>query len=232
MSDDLPLLMLPGLACTGALFADQVPVLARGREVLIADHMGHDSMAAIAADILARAPARFHLAGLSMGGYIAFEILRQAPGRVARLCLMDTSARADTPEKTALREEALAEVAAGRFMEMSAANLPLIVAASRAGDRALAEAILAQARATGSDAWLLQMRAVMRRVDSRADLPGIAAPTLVIVGDEDQITPPDHASEMAETIPGARLEVIADCGHMSSMERPERVTELLLEWLA
>ena len=232
MPDTLPLLMIPGLACTGALFAGQIPVLSKSHQVLVVDHTGHDSMGAIAADILAAAPARFHLAGLSMGGYIAFEILRQAPERVARLCLMDTSARADTPEKTALREEALAEVAAGRYMQMSAESLPLSIARSRVGDSALEAAILAQARDTGPEVWMRQMRAIMHRVDSRPDLPGITAQTLVIVGEEDQLTPPDHAGEMAEAIPGAHLEIIANCGHMSAMERPERVTRLLQSWLA
>ena len=232
MSDALPLLLIPGLACTGALFQAQVPVLSRARPVLVAEHGRHDSMGAIAAAILAEAPARFHLAGLSMGGYIAFEILRRAPERVGRLCLMDTSARPDTPEKTALRQEALAEVAAGRYMEMSAESVALSIAPSRVGDRALEAAILAQARETGPEVWRRQMRAIMGRVDSRPDLPGIGAQTLVIVGEDDRITPPDHAREMAAAIPGARLEVLADCGHMSSMERPGEVTRLLLDWLA
>ncbi|HHB80448.1 MAG TPA: alpha/beta fold hydrolase [Aliiroseovarius sp.] len=232
MRDDFPLLLIPGLACTGALFSAQIAALKSARAVLVADHAAHDSMGAIAEAILAEAPARFHLAGLSMGGYIALEIMRQAPERVGRLCLMDTSARADTPEKTTLRREALAEVAAGRYLEMSRVGLPLTIAASRGGDDALAEAIMQQARDTGSEVWTRQTHAIMGRVDSRPDLPAIKAQTLVIVGDEDQVTPPDHAEEMARLIPDARLEVIGDCGHMSSMERPEQVTALLQEWLA
>ncbi len=232
MPDTLPLLMIPGLACTEALFAAQRAALGQTRPVLVAAVDGGDSMAAMARAILATAPPRFHLAGLSMGGYIAFEILRQAPERVARLCLMDTSARADTPEKTVLREAALAEVEAGRYLQMSAESLPLSIAASRAGDTALRDAILDMARETGAALWTQQMRAIMGRPDSRPDLPGISARTLVIVGDEDQLTPPDHAREMAAAIPDARLEVIADCGHMSTMERPEVVNRLLADWLA
>ncbi len=231
MSEPLALVMIPGLACTRALFAAQREALAAHRPVVVARVDGGDSMAAMAGAILASAPPRFHLAGLSMGGYIALEILRQAPERVARLCLMDSSARPDTPDKTALRQAALAEVEAGRYMQMSAENVALSVAASRADDHALRAAILDMARATGAGLWRRQMRAIMGRPDSRPDLPAIRARTLVLVGDEDRLTPPEHAREMAAAIPDARLEVIADCGHMSSMERPGAVSRLLADWL-
>lgn len=227
----IPLVMIPGLACTGALFAAQIPVLAQEREVIIADHAGYDRMQDIAADILAKAPPRFALAGLSMGGYISFEIMRQAPQRVERLCLMDTSARADMPEKTALREEALELVAAGKFMAVCHSTLNLSIAASRHEDDVLKQAIIGMAQDLGAQAWARQTRAIMGRVNSVPMLEGIICPTLVIVGDEDNLTPLDCAEEMAGGIAGARLEVISDCGHMSSMEQPDVLTKLLQEWL-
>ncbi|MCF6315834.1 MAG: alpha/beta hydrolase [Marinosulfonomonas sp.] len=226
-----PLVMIPGLACTEALFADQVTVLAQGREVIIGDHMRHDNMADIAAHILAAAPERFALAGLSMGGYISLEIIRQAPERVARLALLDTSARADTADKSALRREALGLVAAGKYMAVCHSTLDLSIAASRHGDATLKAAIIDMAVDTGAHVWAMQTRAIIGRADSVPMLGQIACPTLVVVGDEDQLTPPELADEMAGAIAGARLEVIADCGHMSTMERPDQLTGLLQNWL-
>lgn len=227
-----PLVLVPGLACTKALFADQITALAGSREVIIGDHMQHDTMAEIAAHILATAPQRFALAGLSMGGYISLEIIRQAPERVERLALLDTSARADTPEKIEQRHEALGLAAAGKFMAVCHSTLDLSIAASRHGDVDLKTEIIDMAVDTGADVWARQVRAIIGREDSVPLLGGITCPTLVVVGDEDQLTPPDLAVEMANGIAGAQLKVIADCGHMSTMERPDQLTGLLQDWLA
>ena len=226
-----PLVLIPGLACTKALFADQIAALTGSREVIIGDHMQHDTMADIAAHILATAPKRFALAGLSMGGYISLEIVRQAPERVERLALLDTSARADTPEKIEQRHEALGLAAAGKFMAVCHSTLDLSIAASRHGDVDLKTEIIDMAVDTGADVWAQQVRAIIGRKDSVPLLAEITCPTLVVVGDEDQLTPPDLAVEMADGIAGARLEVIADCGHMSTMERPDQLTGLLQDWL-
>ena len=226
-----PLLLIPGLACTDALFAAQIPHLSQDRQVIIGDHMQHDSMADIAAHILANAPERFALAGLSMGGYLCFEIMRQAPERVDRLALLDTSARADTPEKTALRHEALELAAAGKFMTVCHATLDLSIAKSRHGDIVLKQAIIDMAVDTGPDVWAQQIHAIIGRENSVPMLGNITCPTLVVVGDEDELTPPDLAREMAEGIPDAQLEVIRDCGHMSTMEKPDQLTGLLQDWL-
>ena len=229
---NLAVLLIPGLACTAALFAAQIKALKASHQVIIADHTRHDNMEEIAAGILADAPERFALAGLSMGGYISLEIMRQAPQRVDRLALLDTSARADTPEKTALRQEALELAAAGKYLAVCHSTLDLSIAKSRHQDSALKQAIIDMALDTGVDAWAKQTRAIMGRPDSVGMLGKIKCPTLVVVGDEDQLTPPDLAAEMAEGITGAQLEVITDCGHMSSMERPDVVTKLLKDWLA
>ncbi|WP_428547878.1 alpha/beta fold hydrolase [Profundibacter sp.] len=227
-----PLLLISGLACTDTLFAAQTPVLAQDRQVIIGDHMQHDSMSDIAAHILVGAPERFALAGLSMGGYLCFEIMRQAPERVERLALLDTSARPDTPEKTALRVEALELVAAGKFMAVCHATLDLSIAKSRHDDTVLKQAIIDMAVDTGPDVWAQQIHAIMGRAESVPMLEKITCPTLVVVGEEDQLTPPDLAQEMVAGIPDARLEVIPDCGHMSTMEKPDQLTVLLQDWLA
>ena len=226
-----PLLMIPGLACTKVLFSAQIPVLGRARQVIIGDHMVHDTMAGIAAHILKNAPERFALAGLSMGGYLCFEIMRQAPERVERLALLDTSARADSLEKTVLRNEALELAAAGKFMAVCHSTLELSIAKSRHNDTALKQAIIDMAVDTGPDVWAQQIRAIMGRANSVPMLGGIICPTLIVVGDEDQLTPPELAKEMAAGIPDARLEVVADCGHMSTMEKPDQLNGLLQEWL-
>ena len=232
IANNLPLVLIPGLACTKALFAHQIKALEGGYEVIIGDHTGHDSLGAIASSILDNAPERFALAGLSMGGYLSFEILRQAPHRVERLALMDTSARGDLIEKADQRRAAIGLAKAGKFDQVCRATLDLSIAKSRRNDFELKRKITAMAMDMGVEKWIVQMQALMGRSSSVALLPYIKCPTLVVVGDEDQLTPMDCAIEMAETIPGARLEVVADCGHMSTMERPEAVTTLLREWLA
>ena len=228
----LPLLLIPGLACTNALFAHQIKALEGDYEIVVGDHTGHDSLGAIANSILSNAPRRFALAGLSMGGYLSFEILRQAPERVKRLALLDTSARGDLIEKVEQRRAAIRMAEAGKFEQVCRATLDLSIAKSRRNDFELKREITDMAMDMGIVQWIGQMNALMGRSSSVALLPYIKCPTLVVVGDEDQLTPRDCAVEMAETIPGARLEVVADCGHMSTMERPDEVTELLREWLA
>ncbi len=230
--ESLPLLLIPGLACTKALFFHQIKALEVDYEIVVGNHTGHDSLGAIANSILNNAPERFALAGLSMGGYLSFEILRQAPERVERLALLDTSARGDLIEKADQRRAAIRLAEAGKFEQVCRATLDLSIAKSRRNDFELKREITDMAMDMGVDKWVLQMNALMGRSSSVAVLPYIKCPTLVIVGDEDQLTPRDCAVEMAENIPGARLEVVADCGHMSTMERPDEVTALLREWLA
>jgi pimeloyl-ACP methyl ester carboxylesterase len=228
---NLPLLFIPGLACTKALFNHQIKALERDYEIIIGDHTGHDSLGAIANSILDNAPARFALVGLSMGGYLSFEILRQAPERVERLALLDTSARGDIIEKADQRRIEINLARAGKFDQVCRAIPDSYVAKSRSDDFDLKKDITDMAMDMGVEKWMLQMQALMGRSSSVALLAYIKCPTLVVVGDEDQLTPMDCAVEMAENIPGARLEVIKDCGHMSTMERPNEVTALLQEWL-
>lgn len=228
---NMPLVLIPGLGCTDALFTAQIAALSADRDVTIGDHMRHDTMTEIAAHILAAAPARFALAGLSMGGYISLEIMRQAPERVERLALLDTSARADTAEKIELRQDALRLAAAGKYAAVCHATLDLSIAKSRHGDAALKAEISQMSVDTGADVWAQQIHAIIGRKNSVPFLGEISCPTLVVVGDEDELTPPELAVEMADGIASAQLEVIADCGHMSTMERPDIVTGLLRDWL-
>lgn len=218
-----PIVFIPGLNCTAALFASQIESLRERGPVFVADHTGHDTIAGIAGAVLAAAPPRFVLAGLSMGGYVALEIMRQAHARVSGLVLMDTTARPDTAEAAERRRRLIAIAEAGRFGEIADLQAPTLLAPARAEDPELRALIRRMAEETGPGAFVRQQKAVMGRPDSRPLLPEICCPTLVIVGSEDQLTPPEMAREMAEAVPGARLRVIEAAGHFTTIEDPGAV---------
>ncbi|BBE70575.1 alpha/beta fold hydrolase [Oharaeibacter diazotrophicus] len=226
----LPIVLVPGLNCTATLFADQIEALSTERGVMVACHGRQDRVADVAAAVLADAPERFVLGGLSMGGYVAFEILRQAPERVAGLILMDTTARPDAPDAVERRERQIALAEGGRFADIPTMQIPLLVAEG-AVER-LGPVVRAMAEATGPEAFVRQQRAILSRPDSRPDLAAIAVPTLVVVGDRDRITPPEHAEEIADAIGASRLAVMPVCGHLATLERPEAVTHAIRGFLA
>lgn len=231
MAEPLPIVLIPGLNCSARLYAEQIPVLWRFGPVMIADHTRDDSMDAIAARILADAPPRFVVAGLSMGGYIALTIVRQAPERVQRLALLDTSARPETAEQTARRKPQIALARDGRFAEVSALQFPFFVHRSRQGDETLRARVRLMAEETGAEAFLRQQHAIMTRPDARPLLAAIRCPTLVLVGDADELTPPELSREIAHGIVGSRLLVVPACGHLSTMEQPDAVNRALIEWM-
>jgi pimeloyl-ACP methyl ester carboxylesterase len=229
-SDSTPILLVPGLNCSPRLYAAQIPALWRLGLVVVADHRRDDTMAGIARRILATAPSRFRLAGLSMGGYIALEIMRQAPERVTKLALLDTSARPETPEQTERRKTLIALAEKGRMREIMDVLWLVMVDPSRLKDSALRVEMDKMAEETGAEAFVRQQRAIIGRADSRPTLGTIKCPALMIVGDSDQLTPPAHAEEIAKGIKGTKLVTLAGCGHMSTMEKPEEVTRLLVDF--
>jgi pimeloyl-ACP methyl ester carboxylesterase len=229
----LPLVLVPGLLCDAQLWRAQVENLADVADMWIADHTRSSTMAGVARDVLADAPfQRFALAGLSMGGYIALEIMRQAAQRVAALALLDTAAAADLPQQTQRRREFIALSERGEFAQVTEILLPLLVHPSRLAERALADVVRSMAENIGKDAFARQQQAIMSRADSRALLQSIACPTLVLCGRDDALTPLARHAEIAAGIRGARLEVIEDCGHLSTLERPAPVNAALRSWLA
>ncbi len=229
MTEPLPLLFLPGLLCDAALWQAQVQALAPRHDCILADLTQDDSLAGMAARALAAAPPRFGLVGLSMGGYVAFEILRQAPGRVARLVLMDTSARPDTPEQARRRRGLMGLTRTGQFRGVTPRLLPQLVHPDHQ-QGAVAATVMAMAERVGRDAFLRQQQAILTRPDSRPGLPAITAPTLVVAGEQDVLTPPELAREIAAGIPGAEFQSIGHCGHLPPLERPQPTTALLREW--
>lgn len=226
-----PLVLVPGLLCDGRLWRYQAEHLADLADPIIADVTRGASVSEMARAVLDVAPERFALAGLSLGGYVALEIMRAAPERVTRLALLDTSARADTPEQTTARRELVELAREGRFDEVPPRLLPNIVHPDRLDDERLTSTVFAMAESVGPEAFVRQEEAIIGRPDSRGDLPDIACATLVLCGREDALTPLHLHEEMAGLIPGSRLRVIEGCGHLSSLERPERVTAALREWL-
>jgi pimeloyl-ACP methyl ester carboxylesterase len=231
MTSSIPVVLVPGLACSARLYEPQLPQLWRRGPVTVADHTREDSLAAMAARILQQAPPRFALAGLSMGGYVSMEIMRQAPERVLRLALLDTTAEPETPAQTERRLGQIALAEQGRYGEALDQLYPILVHARRREDGALRKLFDLMAQEVGAEAFARQQRAIMGRPDSRQSLAAVACPTLVIVGDGDELTPPDRAREIAGIIPGCRLAVIPDCGHLSTLERPGPVTAALAAWL-
>jgi pimeloyl-ACP methyl ester carboxylesterase len=229
--DTLPTLLIPGLAATARLYEVQIPALWRLGPVMVANHTRRESMPALVEDILAHAPPRFALAGLSMGGYIAFEIMRQAPDRVLKLVLLDTSARPDTPEQTARRRLMIEKAGPGDLSLVTDLMFPALVHADRKGDETLKAAVEEMLFETGLAAFIRQQTAIMSRPDSRPGLSAIRCPALVLVGDGDELTPPALAGEIAQGIEGARLVTVPHCGHLSTLERPEFVTKAIVEWL-
>jgi pimeloyl-ACP methyl ester carboxylesterase len=231
LPERLPIVLLPGVRCSARLFSPQIPALWRFGPVTVADHTRGDTVAEIARRILDASPPRFALVGLSLGGYIALEMLRQAQDRVARLALLDTSARPETPEQAARREPQIALAKAGRYREAAEQQFPLAVHRSRHGDEALRREYLTMAEETGVEVFLRHQRAVMQRPDSRPDLGAIRCPTLVLVGDADELTPPALSEEIAAGIRGSRLVIVPECGHLATLERPAAVTQALIELL-
>ncbi|WP_141454058.1 alpha/beta fold hydrolase [Pseudoxanthomonas sp. z9] len=224
------LLLLPGLLCDARLWRDQVEDLADLAEISVPDLTLDDSVGAMAARVLAQAPARFALGALSMGGYVAFEILRQAPQRVERLALLSTSARADPPKRAAVRRASLAMAERGRFAGVTRKLLPQLVHASRV-DTPVGEEVMAMAERVGRDAFLRQQRAILERPDSQPLLPTLSMPAVVGVGDDDRMTAPEESRILQTGIAGARLHVFADCGHLPPMEKPRETNDLLRAWL-
>lgn len=226
------LVLVPGLNCTADLFGPQIAAFGDRFDISVADHASDAAISDIARRLLAAAPPRFALAGLSMGGYVALEVMRQAPQRVERLALLDTRASADAPEDTEIRLAAIKFAETGRFDDIHGILWPRLVHIKRLGDADLEAVVRRMAEKTGPARFIRQQRAVMARPDFQPGLAAIRCPTLVLVGEDDAITPRFMSEDMADVIAGAQLVVVPDCGHLSTLERPDAVNAALGGWLA
>jgi pimeloyl-ACP methyl ester carboxylesterase len=231
MDNTMPILLVPGLVSSPRIFEPVAPAMWRFGPVTVANHIRDDSMGAIARRILAEAPPRFALAGHSMGGYIAFEIMRQAPQRVAKLALINTQARPDTPETTARRRSQIARAKSGDYHAVLDELFVGFVHPSRREDASLRQLVHDMGDDVGAEAFVRQQTAVISRPDSRPTLAWIRCPTLVLTGDEDNTIPNSLSVEMADGIHGAKLVILSNCGHLPQPEQPQATSEALVEWL-
>jgi len=226
-----PIVCIPGLACSSRLYAEQIPHLWTIGPVTIARHTQHRTITEIVSFILSSAPEKFALIGLSMGGYISFEIMRQAPERVTKLALLDTSARADTPEQSRLRRSQISLAPKISPSELFDDTFTRLVHPSHHDDQRLRQIFRQMGEETGIEGFINQQTAIMGRVDSRPTLSAIHCPTLVLVGNDDQLTPPEIAAEIADGIAGAVLVNVPNCGHASTLDQPDMVTKALVGFL-
>lgn len=231
MVQPTPLVLVPGLLCSARLYAAQIAAVWPYGQVTVADHRRDDTMEAIAARILKDAPPRFALAGLSMGGYVAFAMMRQAPERIIKLALLDTSARPDPPEQRAGRERLIKMAQAGKLDDVVDVLMPKFLCHESMKAEGLKKIVRDMAHDTGPEAFVRQQRALMFRQDSRPLLSKIDCPTLVMVGEGDELTPLELAHEMHANILGSRLAVVPACGHLPTIERPDEVNAAIIEWL-
>ena len=225
------LVLLPGLLCDRALWQHQTDDLKDFCDVHVMDLTRDDAVTALAERVLDEAPSTFALAGLSMGGYVAFEIMRRAPERVDRLALVDTNARPDSEEQTINRRRLLRLAEIGTFKGVTPRLLPTLVHPSRLEDPAVAGVVMEMAERVGQDAFVRRQTAVMNRPDSRPDLDGIRVATLVLAGREDMLSPIACQEEMMKHLPKATLVYAEVCGHLAPLERPEIVNAAFRTWL-
>ncbi len=226
------LILIPGLASDAVMWQAQLAALRAHCQPRVTDvHTRHTTIEAMAQALLAEHPGELVLCGASMGGMVAMEATRQAPGRVRALALLGTNARPETEATRQLREAAIVFFEQGRALEVLRVNLPLAFHASRARDTALTQTYLDFVMAAGERQLVHQNRAVMNRPDARPHLAAVGCPVLVMCGDSDQLTPLECSREIAALVPHAELVVVPECGHMLTMEQPDVVNSHLLAWL-
>lgn len=225
-----PLVLIPGLLCDERLWAYQKSVLENSTQICIPDVSLDSSIAQMAERTLDEAPPVFALAALSMGGYVAMEIMRKAPERVLKLALLDTMVRPDDEARAKARRGLLALAQLGRFKGVTPQLLPKLVHPRCIGT-AIADTVQGMAEAVGKEGFVRQQLAIIDRPDYRPLLKKILVPTLIVVGENDEITPPEESEEIHRGIPHSRLVVLPQCGHLPPLEHPNLTTLLLSRWL-
>ncbi|MGR3464519.1 alpha/beta fold hydrolase [Limimaricola sp.] len=227
----LPLLLLPGMMCDARLFAPQVAAFGAAREMILPEIGGHDGMAALAAAVLAGAPPRFALAGLSMGGILAMEVLRQAPGRVDRIALMDTNPRAEAEDVRARRGPQIEAAQAGRHMQVIEEQMIPNYLAPGAARPDIVALCREMARDLGAQVFVNQSRALRDRPDQQETLAAATCPALILCGRHDIPCPIERHERMAALMPHATFTIVEEAGHLPVLERPEHTNAALARWL-
>ncbi|MEM7469841.1 MAG: alpha/beta fold hydrolase [Pseudomonadota bacterium] len=226
-----PLVLLPGMMCDARLFGPQIKALGKDRAIHLPPVGAHDTIEAVARDVLRDAPERFALAGLSLGGIIAMEVVRLAPERVSRLALMDTNPLAETPKVAANRDPQIARVMAGLLPEVMREEMKPAYLADTPQRNAILDLVLEMALDQGEGVFLRQSRALQKRFDQQATLRKLHVPTLILCGVDDALCPVRRHEFMAELIQPAELVIIDGAGHLPTLEQPEKVTGAMTRWL-
>nr|WP_315246503.1 alpha/beta fold hydrolase [uncultured Albidiferax sp.] len=229
------LVFIPGLATDAHMWQDQlaaVPTLPGDWRATVADVLAqHTRIEDMAQAVLQEHPGELVLCGASMGGIIAMEVVRQAPERIRALALLGTSARPELPHHRQQRETAIRMVEAGRLAEFVRATAAMAFSPTHPSDKTDLQRYKEMVLRTPPDLWVQQNRALGNRPDARLHLAAVRCPTLVLCGDKDLMTPPNLSEEIANLVPGAELHLLPRCGHMLTMEQPDEVNAVLLDWL-
>ena len=227
----LPLLLLPGMMCDARLFQPQINALSGRLPLVTAPIGGHDSMQALAAEILNYAPPRFALAGLSMGGILAMEILRQAPDRVDRVALLDTNPRAELPEVQERRAPQIEAAKQGELSRIMRDEMKPNYLADGPNMGAILDLCMTMATDLGPEVFVNQSIALRDRPDQCETLRQFDGSALVLCGKEDRLCPIERHELMHELLPNSRLQIIDGAGHLPTLEQPEITTAALIRWL-
>lgn len=226
-----PLVLLPGMMCDARLFFPQIAALSGRVPVMTAPMGAADGMEALAKSVLEIAPPRFALAGLSMGGILAMEILRQAPDRVDRLALLDTNPRAELDAVKARRGPQMAAVAAGGLREVMRDEMKPNYLFDGPRKPEILDLCMEMALSLGPEVFLRQSRALRDRPDQQDTLRAYEGPSLVLCGRHDALCPVERHETMHALLANSRLEIIEEAGHLPTLEQPEITTAALRRWL-
>lgn len=227
-----PLLLLPGMMCDARLYGPQIEAFSHERAIMVAPQTGRDTVERIANDVLANAPPQFALAGLSMGGIVAMEVVRQAPDRVTRLALMDTNPKAEAPAIAALREPQIAKVQSGQLRTVMRDEMKPNYLTDGPNMGRILDMCMAMADSLGPKVFVDQSRALQTRPDQRETLKQVHIPTLILCGEDDTLCPPHRHEMMHGLMSGSTLVIVAGAGHLPTLEQPDAVNLALSQWLA
>ncbi|WP_299777754.1 alpha/beta fold hydrolase [uncultured Roseobacter sp.] len=226
-----PLVFLPGLMCDARLFGPQIAALSSDTAVMVGPITQGERVEEIASGLLDQLPGRFALAGLSMGGIVAMEILRRAPDRVTRIALMDTNPLAETPQVAAAREPQIVAARTGRMLDVMREEMKPNYLAPGPHQQAVLDLVMDMADALGPEVFVRQSRALQRRRDQQSTLRKCKVPALVLCGAHDALCPVKRHEFMSELIPYATLKVLPNAGHLPTLEQPDETTQALRDWM-
>ncbi|MEV8468092.1 alpha/beta fold hydrolase [Fluviibacterium sp. DFM31] len=226
-----PLVLLPGMMCDARLFGPQIAAFQDARPVHVLSITEADTMQELARLVLDNAPDRFALGGLSMGGIVAMEVIRQAPERIAGAAFLDTNPKAEVPEVAAMRAPQIAKARAGELRSVMRDEMKPRYLADGPDKQDILNLCMKMAEDLGPEVFIRQSRALASRPDQQDTLRALKVPTLALCGTEDALCPIHRHELIRDLVPGARLEIIPNAGHLPTLEQPDATNAALRRWL-